>query len=114
MHTLNLTTLGMHQVFHIRRASEKQGKYYIVHFKILFALDGKSSEFNETDWKRQNRIAYFLQEWNLVKVINPIATEDMEDSYKIKIIKSLFFQSFGSTRKRKRYSTVQETYRNLD
>jgi len=47
----------------------KQGKYYIVHFKELFALDGKPSNFSEEDKGRRNTIASLLEEWGLVKIV---------------------------------------------
>lgn len=46
----------------------KQGKYYIVHFKELFALDGKETNINENDISRRNTIASLLQDWDLVTV----------------------------------------------
>ena len=48
----------------------KQGKYYIVHFKELFALDGKPSNISENDIQRRNAIANLLEEWGLIKVLN--------------------------------------------
>lgn len=48
----------------------KQGKYYLVHFKELFLLDGKSSNFSEEDRARRNRIASLLEDWNLVRIVN--------------------------------------------
>jgi len=48
----------------------KQGKYYIVHFKELFALDGKPTDISENDLSRRNAIAKLLQDWGLVKVVN--------------------------------------------
>lgn len=48
----------------------KQGKYYIVHFKELFALDGKPSNFSEDDVARRNTIVNLLAEWGLIKLIN--------------------------------------------
>lgn len=47
----------------------KQGKYYIVHFKELFALDGKSSDFTSEDKGRRNTIIQLLCEWGLIKVV---------------------------------------------
>ena len=47
----------------------KQGKYYIVHFKELFALDGKPSNFSEEDKGRRNTIIQLLEEWGLIKVV---------------------------------------------
>jgi hypothetical protein len=48
----------------------KQGKYYIVHFKELFALDGKPTDISENDLSRRNAITKLLQDWGLVKVVN--------------------------------------------
>jgi len=47
----------------------KQGKYYIVHFKELFKLDGKSSDFSENDRARRNTIVNLLKEWGLINII---------------------------------------------
>ena len=49
----------------------KQGKYYIVHFKELFLLDGKQADFSEGDIARRNRIVALLDEWELVELVNP-------------------------------------------
>jgi len=54
----------------------KQQKYYIVHFKELFALDGKPYNFADTDVARRNTIANLLAEWELVKLVEPTKTED--------------------------------------
>jgi len=48
----------------------KQGKYYIVHFKELFKLDGKPSNFSDDDIGRRNTIANLLEEWGLVKLVS--------------------------------------------
>lgn len=48
----------------------KQGKYYIVHFKELFELDGKPSNMSENDIARRNTIANLMEEWGLVKLVN--------------------------------------------
>lgn len=48
----------------------KQGKYYIVHFKELFALDGKPTDISDNDLSRRNAIAKLLDDWELVTVIN--------------------------------------------
>lgn len=48
----------------------KQGKYYLVHFKELFALDGKESNFSEEDRGRRNAIAKLLQDWGLIRVVD--------------------------------------------
>ena len=49
----------------------KQGRYYIVHFKELFALDGKPSNFSEDDVARRNTIVNLLAEWGLIKLVTP-------------------------------------------
>ena len=49
----------------------KQGKYYIVHFKELFALDGKTTNFTENDTARRNSIANLLAEWELISLVEP-------------------------------------------
>lgn len=54
----------------------KRGKYYIVHFKELFALDGKSTNFSEEDKGRRNTITKLLADWNLIDVVNPSAIEE--------------------------------------
>ena len=48
----------------------KQGRYFIVHFKELFALDGKPTNFSENDQARRNTIANLLSEWGLIKLVN--------------------------------------------
>ena len=48
----------------------KQGRYYIVHFKELFILDGKPTNFSENDQARRNTIANLLAEWGLIKLVN--------------------------------------------
>jgi hypothetical protein len=65
----------------------KQGKYYIVHFKELFALDGKLSTITENDIQRRNAIANLLEEWGLLKIVNPaILKDNMAPIHQIKII----------------------------
>ena len=54
----------------------KQGKYYIVHFKELFELDGKPANLSENDIARRNTIANLMAEWGLVKLVNPQKSAD--------------------------------------
>ena len=54
----------------------KQGKYYITHFKELFMLDGKVNNFDDEDKARRNAIINLLEEWNLIKVVDPSQIED--------------------------------------
>lgn len=53
----------------------KQGQYYIVHFKELFSLDGKPSDFTEDDQARRNTIANLIAEWGLVTLVDPQKTK---------------------------------------
>ena len=65
----------------------KQGRYYIVHFKELFALDGKTANISENVIQRLNAIANLLEEWGLVKVLNPKIIEgNIAPLHQIKII----------------------------
>ena len=65
----------------------KQGRYYIVHFKELFGLDGKPSNISENDIQRRNAIAKLLEEWALVKILKPKVLEDnVAPLHQIKII----------------------------
>ena len=54
----------------------KQGKYYIVHFKELFMLDGKINNFDEEDKARRNTIVNLLEEWNLIKTVDPASIQE--------------------------------------
>ena len=64
----------------------KQGKYYIVHFKELFALDGKTATLSENDIQRRNTIAVLLQDWNLIDVVKKEATENKAPLSQIKVL----------------------------
>lgn len=65
----------------------KQGKYYIVHFKELFALDGKPSNIVENDIQRRNAIANLLEEWGLIKILNrQVMENNIAPIHQIKII----------------------------
>ena len=62
----------------------KQGKYYIVHFKELFALDGKETNLTENDIGRRNRIASLLKDWGLININGEV--QNMSPLSQIKII----------------------------
>ena len=66
----------------------KQGKYYIVHFKELFALDGKPTDLSENDLSRRNAIAKLLEDWGLIRVTNQKQIENPPPIYisQIKIL----------------------------
>lgn len=54
----------------------KQGKFYIVHFKEMFALDGKPTNFSDEDKGRRNTIATLLEDWGLLKIVDPSRAAD--------------------------------------
>lgn len=54
----------------------KQAKYYIVHFKELFSLDGKPTDLSENDIARRNTVTNLLQDWGLVKIVNTDQTKE--------------------------------------
>lgn len=64
----------------------KQGRYFIVHFKELFALDGKTADLTENDLQRRNTIAKLLVDWGLVKIIDPDKFTDLAPLSQIKVI----------------------------
>lgn len=64
----------------------KQSRYFIVHFKELFALDGKSAELTDNDLQRRNTIAKLLVDWGLVKIIDPDYFRDYAPLSQIKVI----------------------------
>lgn len=64
------------KIFQSCHILHKQGKYYIVHFKELFALDGKPTNFSDDDIARRNTIANLLDEWELIELVEPSRTDD--------------------------------------
>ena len=64
----------------------KQGKYYIVHFKELFALDGKKANLSVNDIQRRNRIVALLSDWGLVGVLKSDTIDDIAPLNQIKVI----------------------------
>ena len=64
----------------------KQGKYYIVHFKELFALDGKQADITDNDLERRNTIAKLLSDWGLVKIIENNKFTELAPLSQIKVI----------------------------
>ena len=64
----------------------KQGKYYIVHFKELFALDGKHANLTVNDVQRRNRIVQLLVDWGLVEIINADRIQDIAPLNQIKVL----------------------------
>mgnify|MGYP001445224613 FL=1 len=64
----------------------KQGRYYLVHFKELFALDGKHANLTSNDVQRRNRIAQLLSDWGLVTVVDGDKIQDIAPLNQIKVL----------------------------
>jgi len=64
----------------------KQGRYFIVHFKELFLLDGKKSNLEQSDIERRNTIATLLSDWGLVNIVDKSMVEDKAPLRQIKIV----------------------------
>ena len=64
----------------------KQGRYFIVHFKELFALDGKEANLTENDIERRNTIAQLLSDWGLIAIINTTVAEKKAPLSQIKVL----------------------------
>ena len=64
----------------------KQGRYFIVHFKELFALDGKESDISMSDIERRNVIAELLQDWGLLKILDKLKAEPKASLSQIKVV----------------------------
>ena len=64
----------------------KQGRYFIVHFKELFALDGKHANLTSNDVQRRNRIARLLADWGLITVVKPESVSDIAPLNQIKVL----------------------------
>tara|TARA_B100000287_G_scaffold270780_1_gene254979 strand:+ start:423 stop:842 length:420 start_codon:yes stop_codon:yes gene_type:complete len=64
----------------------KQGKYYIVHFKELFALDGKQTNITDNDVQRRNRISQLLADWGLVSIVDIDGLGELAPLNQIKVI----------------------------
>ena len=64
----------------------KQGRYFIVHFKELFALDGKEANFSDNDAERRNTIAQLLSDWGLIAILNKTVAEKKAPLSQIKVL----------------------------
>ena len=64
----------------------KQGRYFIVHFKELFALDGKHANLTVNDVQRRNRITRLLEDWGLISVVSPDSVTDIAPLNQIKVL----------------------------
>ena len=64
----------------------KQGRYFIVHFKEIFALDGKQANFSDNDAERRNTIAQLLSDWGLIAILNNTIAEKKAPLSQIKVL----------------------------
>ena len=86
-----LTRIGIssrteNKLFQSCHILHKQGKYFIVHFKELFALDCKESNIANNDIERRNTIAVLLQDWELLKIVKPEQAEPKASLSQIKVL----------------------------
>ena len=84
----------------------KQGRYYLVHFKELFALDGKHTNLTVNDVQRRNRIVQLLADWGLITVISP---EKITDIAPLNQIKVLAFKDKGEWELETKYNIGKKT-----
>ena len=89
----------------------KQGKYYITHFKELFALDGKKSTLTSNDIERRNTIAVLLQDWNLIDIVVKSAIENKAPLSQIKVLPFKEKNEWNLTAK---YNIGKKSYENKD
>ena len=86
-----LTRIGVasrkdNKLFQSCHILHKQGRYFIVHFKELFLLDGKPSNLIENDIQRRNTISTLLADWGLINMVNPDVAKDLAPLRQIKVI----------------------------
>ena len=86
-----LTRIGVaskrdNKLFQSCHILHKQGRYYIVHFKELFMLDGKKANLEESDMRRRNTIATLLSDWGLLEIQNSEVAKECAPLRQIKII----------------------------
>ena len=83
---IGVASRGENKLYQSCHILHKQGRYFIVHFKELFLLDGKTSDFSENDVQRRNRITKLLSDWGLVTVITEDLIVDLAPINQIKIL----------------------------
>ena len=86
-----LTRIGVasrkdNKLFQSCHILHKQGRYFIVHFKEQFLLDGKPSNLIENDIQRRNTISTLLADWGLINIVNPDVAKDLAPLRQIKVI----------------------------
>lgn len=84
---IGVTARGEPRLFQTCHILHKRGKFYIVHFKEMLALDGNSTNYNDDDRSRRNKIVQLLEQWKLLEVIDKDkVTSPVADISKIKVI----------------------------
>ena len=83
---IGVASRGENKLYQSCHILHKQGRYFIVHFKELFLLDGKTSDLSENDVQRRNRITKLLADWGLVTVVTETLIEDLAPINQIKIL----------------------------
>jgi len=84
---IGVASTGKHELYQSCHILHKKGKYFLVHFKELFGLDGKPFSFSEEDKARRNTIANLLAEWKLIEVVDQNKTkEPVSQLSKIKVL----------------------------
>lgn len=86
-----LTRIGIasrkeHKLYQSCHILHKQGRYFLVHFKELFALDGKESNLTTNDVERRNTVAVLLQDWGLLKILKASDAEPQASLSQIKVL----------------------------
>ena len=85
-HRIGVASRKEKKIYQSCHILHKQGRYYIVHFKELFALDGKRANLTQNDVQRRNRIIQLLCDWGLVTVINVEKITDIAPLNQIKVL----------------------------
>lgn len=78
---IGITSKSENKLYQSCHILHKQGKYYIVHFKELFALDGKPTNFSEEDKSRRDAIALLLEEWNLIDIVSNVSKDEANSKF---------------------------------
>ena len=101
-----MSILGKRRAYQSCHILHKQGKYYIVHFKELFTLDGKYTNLTVNDVQRRNRITRLLVDWGLVTVVKE---EEIRDDAPLNQIKVLPFRDKNEWTLEQKYNIGKKT-----
>jgi len=84
---VGIANFKKHELYQSCHILQKKGKYYVVHFKEMFALDGKPANISEEDIFRRNHIAKLLEDWGLVNLTHPVEVLEGENRVKVFVLK---------------------------